>query len=65
VPVVEDWWQHEFNPIKTSDSCSFDLWQHHLEKELAKENSDNENGKNQNTLKSQRRGLLSCLSGNV
>jgi hypothetical protein len=52
VPVVDDWWQHEFNPIKHQIHVHSIYGSNHLQKELAKENS-NGNSKNQNALKSQ------------
>ncbi len=53
VPVVDDWWEHEFNPIKHQIHVHAIYGSNHLQKELADENSNNDNNKNQNTLKSQ------------
>ncbi len=53
LPIVDDWWEHEFNPIEHQIHVHAVYGSHHLQKELAEENSNNDNNKNQNTVKSQ------------
>lgn len=53
LPIVDDWWEHEFNPIEHEIHVHMVYGKHHLQKELADENSNNDNNKNQNTLKLQ------------
>lgn len=53
MPIVSDWWQHEFNEMEHMTHVHSVYGSHHLQHEIANTSSDNDHCKNQNTLKSE------------
>lgn len=51
IPIISDAWSHEFKEIEHISSVHLKYGSHHLQNELADTSSDNNEGKNQNTLK--------------
>lgn len=52
IPVFNDFWSHEFNEIEHISTVHAKYGSHHLQKEVANTNSDN-NQKGQNSLKAE------------
>ena len=52
IPIIQDEWEHQFNEIEHISIVHAKYGSHHLEKELAG-TTDNDNNKNQNTLRSE------------
>ncbi len=53
LPIVSDWYQHEFNEIEHLSCVHAVYGSHHLQHEIADNGSDNDPDKKQNTLKSE------------
>lgn len=51
LPIVSDWWSHEFNEIEHISLVHSKYGSHHLQKEVADTSSDNQNGKSENLSK--------------
>ncbi|MEP6596589.1 MAG: hypothetical protein ABJA71_11620 [Ginsengibacter sp.] len=52
IPIMQDAWSHEFNEIEHLSCVHAKYGNNHLQKELGTE-SDNDEGKNQNSLRSE------------
>ena len=52
LPVVSDWYQHEFNKIEHLACVHTVYGSHHLEAEIVENSSGTDQNKNQNTSKS-------------
>lgn len=53
LPIVTDWWSHEFNEIEHISQVHAIYGSHHLQKEVADTSSENDDNKDQNTSKSE------------
>jgi hypothetical protein len=53
IPIVSDWWQHEFNEMEHISHIHGVYGSHHLQHEIADTSSDNEHCDDKNTLKSE------------
>lgn len=53
LPIVNDWWSHEFNEVEHISLVHAKYGSHHLQKEVADTSSDSENNKSQNISKSE------------
>jgi len=52
LPIVSDWYQHEFNKIEHLACVHIVYGSHHLQHEIAENSSDTDHNKNQNNSKS-------------
>ncbi len=52
-PIVSDWYEHEFNSIQHEFKVHKVYGNHHLDKEIADSNSEEEHNKNSNSVKSE------------
>lgn len=52
IPIVNDWWQHEFNEVEHMSHAHAVYGSHHLQHEIADTGSHNDHCNNQNILKS-------------
>lgn len=52
MPIVSDWWQHEFNQIEHIAHVHAVYGERHLQHEITETGSDNGHNYNQTTLKS-------------
>lgn len=53
LPVVSDWWQHEFNEAEHLACIHSVYGSHHLQYEVAEADQGKDHSKSQNTLKSE------------
>lgn len=58
LPIVNDWWSHEFKKIEHIAVVHAKYGSNHLQKELADTGSENNLAKNQNGLKSENQALI-------
>lgn len=61
LPVITDWWQHEFNEAAHLSYVHAVYGSHHLRHEIADTGSENDHSKNQNTLRSEDQVLFHVL----
>jgi hypothetical protein len=53
IPIVGDWWQHEFNEMEHLSHVHAIYGNHHLQNEIADTGSDNDHSKSQSVLNSE------------
>ncbi|MEP7375420.1 MAG: hypothetical protein ABI675_18630 [Chitinophagaceae bacterium] len=53
IPIVSDWWQHEFNEMEHLSQVHAIYGNQHLQQGIADTGADNDHSKNQSTLNSE------------
>jgi hypothetical protein len=51
LPMVDDWYAHEFNPIQHEIKVHMVYGNHHLDKDLADRNAEEDHNKDHNSVK--------------
>lgn len=61
IPIITDVWEHQFNEIEHIATVHEKYGSHHVEKESADNNSNDDNHRGSNTLKSEDQVLFHIL----